>query len=215
MNEISVVGAHLGLVGLGWVSWWASEYLIHRFVGHGRLTQIPFTRHHRKHHALGNYFAPIIEKVQVSAVVSGILLMIFGLILGLEMAASYTVGFVISYLAYEWIHRRAHSHPPTNRYGRWIRRHHFYHHFMNPSSNHGVTTILGDLFFGTNETPEKIKVPEKLKMDWLTDPNSGEVWPQFTEDYELIYLGRSAPERRQANKTPMSTNKETLSLPCP
>lgn len=59
---------------------------------------------------------------------------------------------------------------------------------MNPALNHGVTTSIGDWIFGTNRVPEKIRVPEKLKMVWLTDPATNEVWPEFSGDYELVRL---------------------------
>ena len=85
---------------------------------------------------------------------------------------------------------------------------------MNPSSNHGVTTILGDLLLGTNELPKKIKVPEKLKMDWLTNPETGDVWQDFSKDYELIYLRKTAPERRRKSTQPINSNKDRLSIPC-
>jgi len=182
------IGEAVLLFLAGWAGWWAAEYLIHRFVGHGRSNFLHFARHHKKHHALGDYFAPLSDKVKVSVGVGAVVLTVTGFAFGLDRGIGITIGFILSYLTYEWLHRRAHSHPPKSKYGRWVRRHHFYHHFMNPASNHGVTTAIGDLIFSTKCIPEKIKVPEKLKMAWLTNPQTGEVWPEYSEDYVLVRL---------------------------
>ena len=41
-----------------------------------------------------------------------------------------TLGFVAMYLLYEVLHRRAHTHPPRGFYSRMMRKHHFFHHFL-------------------------------------------------------------------------------------
>ena len=199
--------------GSGWLLWWASEYLIHRFVGHGQWIRLPFALHHRKHHALGNYFAPLIDKVKISVIVGASIFLLVALLCPWKIAAVFTSGFILSYLGYEWLHRRAHTHPPRSWYGRWARRHHFHHHFMDPSSNHGVTTSWGDLLFATKRVPAKIRVPEKLKMPWLTDPKTGEVWSEFSDDYEIIALKKRVDRRVKNTPSPAKTNQE-ISVPC-
>jgi sterol desaturase/sphingolipid hydroxylase (fatty acid hydroxylase superfamily) len=89
------------------------------------------------------------------------------------------------YLAYEWVHRRAHTHRGVGAYGRFLRRHHFHHHFGNPRVNHGVTSPVWDVVLGTFETPERIRVPEKLCMRWLVDPHTGDVFADLARFYEL------------------------------
>ena len=44
-------------------------------------------------------------------------------------ATAFTTGMISTYAAYEILHRRIHTHPPANAYGRWMRRSHLYHHF--------------------------------------------------------------------------------------
>ena len=195
----------------GWLSWWAAEYLIHRFVGHSRSNKLSFSIHHKKHHALGNYFAPLTEKLKLSLLVVASAYCLLGMLLGWRPGFFLISGFVLSYVSYEWLHRRAHSHPPKTRYGRWLRRHHFYHHFMNPSSNHGVTTEIGDLLFRTKELPTQIRVPEKLKMPRLTDPKTGEVWPEFAQDYIMTHSRRRLSDRdRPSNNTHASNTQDRL-----
>ena len=97
----------------------------------------------------------------------------------------FILGIVAAYLIYEWFHYSHHVHPGSTRYGRRMRRHHFHHHFVNPRSNHGVTSPFWDLIFRTYEAPSKIRVPVKLQMKWLSDSESGEVFPQHSKWYEL------------------------------
>ena len=81
-------------------------------------------------------------------------------------------------------HRGVGAHTGVGRYGRWARRHHFHHHFVDPKTNHGVTTPLWDLVFRTYRTPEVIPVPAKLCMRWLLD-DAGAVRAEHADRYQL------------------------------
>jgi 4-hydroxysphinganine ceramide fatty acyl 2-hydroxylase len=170
----------------GVTSWSLAEYLLHRFLGHDRRT-LPngFATEHTRHHAEGDYFAPTWKKALVALIgvplVSGAATLGLGAALGTVFGAS----FVATYVLYEWIHRRAHTHRGIGAYGRFLRRHHFHHHFGNPRVNHGVTSPIWDLVFGTFERPERIRVPERLCMRWLVDPRTGAVLPDLAASYEL------------------------------
>ena len=59
------------------------------------------------------------------------------------------------------------------------------HHFVDARFNHGVTSPLWDVVFGTYRAPGVIPVPVKLKMQWLTDPQTGEVHAPFSAWYTL------------------------------
>jgi sterol desaturase/sphingolipid hydroxylase (fatty acid hydroxylase superfamily) len=95
------------------------------------------------------------------------------------------VGFGITYASYEILHRRTHTHAPRGAFSRWARRHHLYHHFGSPKSNHGVTSPIWDHVFGTYEEPGKIRVPRRHAPDWLIDPETDDVFPKYQDDYEL------------------------------
>jgi sterol desaturase/sphingolipid hydroxylase (fatty acid hydroxylase superfamily) len=94
-------------------------------------------------------------------------------------------GLVTFYGVYEWLHRREHTHAGIGAYGRWARRHHFHHHFVDGRRNHGVTTPIWDLVFGTYARPERIRVPAKLCMAWLLDPATGAIRERHAATYEL------------------------------
>ena len=86
------------------------------------------------------------------------------------------------YFGYEVAHRRTHTHPPRNRYGRWARRSHMHHHFGAPMRNFGVTSPVWDKVFGTYDDPGVVTVPRRMAPVWLLD-ETGEVMAAFADDY--------------------------------
>lgn len=182
MFALEVIGA----VACGALSWTLLEYLIHRWMGHDRrFRRSPFGIEHIRHHIEGNYFAPSWKKLAVSAVVAAVVSVPAIAIAGLPNGVAYVAGLMALYGAYEWLHRREHTHAARGRYGSWARRHHFYHHFVDGRTNHGVTTPLWDLAFRTYERPTRIRVPARLCMAWLRDPTTGEVRAEHAATYEL------------------------------
>src|SRR5690606_33109794 len=92
-------------------------------------------------------------------------------------------GLLAMYAAYEVAHRRIHTHPPVNRYGRWSRRNHLRHHFGAPRRNYGVTVPVWDRVFGTGDDDGgPIVVPRRMAPVWLLDER-GEVRPDLAGDY--------------------------------
>jgi sterol desaturase/sphingolipid hydroxylase (fatty acid hydroxylase superfamily) len=173
------------LAGIG--SWTLVEYVLHRFFGHDRRTwPNAFAAEHTRHHSEGDYFAPTWKKAIVTVVAAPVVTAVAALGLGLQLGAIYGVSFVGMYVTYELIHRRAHTHRGRGPYGRYLRRHHFSHHFANPRANHGVTSPIWDLIFGTWQAPGRIRVPAKLQMCWLVDPRTGDVYEDLAADYEIV-----------------------------
>ena len=171
---------------LGVVSWTLLEYLIHRWMGHDRrFRRSPFGIEHVRHHIEGNYFAPTWTKLVAAAIFAGVLIGPAIAIAGGARGVAFVSGLVAFYGVYEWLHRREHTHAGIGPYGRWARRHHFSHHFVDGRTNHGVTSPLWDLVFGTYATPRTIRVPVKLCMAWLLDPTTGDVRREHAATYQL------------------------------
>lgn len=166
----------------GAAGWSLSEYALHRWVMHDPRSKTAFAEEHRTHHARRFYFAPAAKKAMAAVPVIG-----GGLALAVWVAgptgAAAVVGFASAYLGYELLHRRLHTHGPRGRLGRFLRRHHFAHHFNGPQTNHGVTSPVWDLVFGTLRDPGVVRVPEKHAMTWLVDPESGDARPEYARDY--------------------------------
>ncbi len=145
--------------------WTFLEYVIHRWLGHDRrlVKKTPFGHEHTAHHSRGDYFAPWWKKA-LAAVAATALVAPPAVLLAGPAGWAFVAGFVGFYGAYELVHRLEHVWAGVGPYGRWARRHHFYHHFHDPSMNHGVTSPIWDLVFRTYVRPERIRVPEKLAL---------------------------------------------------
>ncbi len=167
----------------GAVGWTLTEYLLHRFVFHNPRARATLAVEHLKHHRIEGYFTPASEKASAAVVVIGALVG-SGFLLGAPGFA-FAFGFTATYLGYEVFHRRAHVAPPPNRIGRWLRRHHLHHHFKNPQSNHGVTSPLWDLVFGTYEPSPVVAIPRPRAPGWLLDA-AGDPDPRYAAEYRLL-----------------------------
>jgi sterol desaturase/sphingolipid hydroxylase (fatty acid hydroxylase superfamily) len=179
----AVIAAVLFVVGC--FGWGFLEYVLHRFDGHGRRGRSLFSREHLQHHAVKDYFTPTwmkaIGTTPVVVVAAAFAAWLLGPLYGLSISA----GFVAAYVFYEVFHHTLHIWPPRTRYGRWARKHHFSHHFSSAKMNHGVTSPIWDLVFGTYLPDHKLRVPKRFAMRWLVDER-GELRPEYAQDYELV-----------------------------
>jgi dihydroceramide fatty acyl 2-hydroxylase len=175
----------IGLVILGAISWTLAEYLLHRFWGH----QVPkgiFYREHTRHHFVKDYFASWKDKMLMAVVVCSVLgtstVYYFGWLYG----ATYTLSFVAMYLTYEKIHAYIHHTGPKNSYAAKMTAHHYYHHFIDETQNHGVTTDFWDKVFGTYVKAKNmdIPVPQKFAMEWI---DKHEIDYQFDDGHTVTY----------------------------
>jgi sterol desaturase/sphingolipid hydroxylase (fatty acid hydroxylase superfamily) len=175
-----------GLLVAGASMWTFGEYVMHRFVMHEAKGRGLPSREHLRHHA---EYDSVLESWWFAwAGIVGL-----GVALGINMAKvvgpagwGLGIGWVGAYGFYDWIHYRAHRRPIRHPYERWVRKHHFHHHFGHPTVNHGVTTPIWDKVFGTFEKVDRpIRVPRRLAMRWLVD-GDGELRPQHADDYVLV-----------------------------
>src|SRR5512143_1994437 len=115
-------------LGAGLMLWTLLEYLLHRWVFHGRVLGKMMAREHLKHHAKVDWFVPWWRKLALAtpilAVIAGLGLLALG-----APGAGLVIGVFAGWIVYEWIHRQIHVSAPTNAYARWARTHHLSHHF--------------------------------------------------------------------------------------
>jgi sterol desaturase/sphingolipid hydroxylase (fatty acid hydroxylase superfamily) len=168
----------------GCAGWTFIEYGMHHWNGHLLKGRTEFSREHLKHHTLQDYFAPLSKKVTVAVIVSTVIGSLGTALLGPTGGIGFAMGVVAGYGFYEYLHWANHMKAPRSAYARWARRHHFSHHFTDARYNHGVTTPIWDMVFGTYRQPEQIKVPSKLAMGWLLN-EQGELQAEFAKDYRL------------------------------
>jgi cyclopropane-fatty-acyl-phospholipid synthase len=131
------------LILVGFISWTAMEYLLHRFVLH-RLQ--PFKRWHREHHLRPS--ALICLPTVLSAAL--ILVLVFSpamLILGIFPACAVTLGVLTGYLAYTIAHHGIHHWHIKSNWLKSRKRWHGLHHHVDQSGYFGVTNSFWDYVF--------------------------------------------------------------------
>jgi len=184
----------------GMALWTLGEYLMHRFAMHELRGKGLASREHLRHHAERD---SILEKWPIAwtgIIVVGLLVLrpLGGLPLGL--------GWIAGYGTYDLLHFRAHRAAPRNAYGRWLRKHHFSHHFHAPMKNFGVTTPVWDIVFGTRVKVPVVRVPRRLAMVWLVDAD-GQLKPEHAADWTVVGRDVARPDDRArafANLAPVS-----------
>jgi len=159
---------------LGVLLWTFTEYLIHRFVfhpppaieddtrrivgglgtGEAAMPALPTWRHrfyflvHGVHHDFPNdsrrLVMPPVVSVPLAAIFYGIFVVSFG-----PGANAAFAGFVAGYLWYDTIHYLTHHGSRHTALGRYLRRAHFGHHYVDSTTNYGVSSPLWDLVLGT------------------------------------------------------------------
>ena len=177
--------AGAALVALGMALWTFGEYLMHRFAMHALRGKGMASREHLRHHAERDSVLESWYFAWSGVIVVGVVLAINAARLLGPVGVCLGAGWVAGYGFYDWIHWRAHRRPVAHPYERWVRRHHFHHHFGHPTANHGVTTPVWDLVFGTYERVDgPLRVPRRLAMVWLVD-DDGQVRAEYAGDYAL------------------------------
>ena len=173
--------------GIGAATWTFAEYALHNWVGHLGRGKNHFSRVHLRHHVEGDYFAENWQKVLFGFILGTPMWLAVAYILGMGVATSYTVGFIVMYCVYEYIHWSLHAFGPSTAYGRWARKHHFFHHFHNPTQNHGVTSFLWDAVFRTHTPVDRVvEVPRHKAMVWLIDPATDAARVEYASDYRVV-----------------------------
>ena len=127
--------------------WTFIEYIMHRYVLH-HLTWIK--DQHAKHH--DDQYALIGTPTWLSLGV--MLILVLGPVatyLNLEIACSFTAGFMLGYLGYTLAHYGIHHwNARSGGYLSRLKRRHALHHHYDDLGNFGVSNGIWDYVFGTN-----------------------------------------------------------------
>lgn len=169
---------------LGVFGWTFAEYALHHWVFHRLSIQTVGKKEHLKHHSKAGYFTSNRLKLTLGLVAFTLVYVAMKFGVGLAQAEVFTLTLALSYAWYERVHHNHHTKAPKSRYGAWLRKHHFIHHFHDARVNHGVTTPIWDLVFGTYKKRDVVVVPPKFAMDWLLD-GTGKVQSTYVDDYRL------------------------------
>jgi 4-hydroxysphinganine ceramide fatty acyl 2-hydroxylase len=139
--------------------WTLVEYLFHRYVLHGRFPAgegiIRRFLHERLDPLHWEHHERPLDGMHISGELKD-LLPLFGIAAPLSfLFPIWTIpvllaGVVQSYVIEEWIHHSTHFYKFRNRYFRYIKRHHFYHHTRpGMEMGYGLTSGFWDVIFKT------------------------------------------------------------------
>jgi sterol desaturase/sphingolipid hydroxylase (fatty acid hydroxylase superfamily) len=140
------VGRTLGWATVGVALWTWVEYMVHRYVLHGRFPDGAGFRKHRLHRLFDGMHGDHHQRPWDGMHINGHLETLpFALLLGgLSLAFALPTAPVLvatllqCYVIEEWVHYSVHFHSFRWRYFAYIRRHHLYHH-----SPHGRDVAFG------------------------------------------------------------------------
>ena len=169
----------------GFLLWTLTEYVMHRFLGHGKLASL-FRSEHQKHHRKSTYFSPLWRKALAAVGIVTALTLITFPILGWFGAFVFSFSFGFFYCLYEFVHFRIHVAGRTWGLGLRVRRHHLYHHYVDPHNNHGVLTGIWDRVFNTYRPSGTIRVPKRLATQWLKEDFAKNDSRKYGKYFELV-----------------------------
>jgi sterol desaturase/sphingolipid hydroxylase (fatty acid hydroxylase superfamily) len=137
----------------GLLTWTLTEYLLHRWVFHFEPSDPGLRRRlypiHRLHHDVQEWDR-LVAPPLLSVPLALILFPSFWMALGWPTVLPFFSGFVVGYLAYDYIHFYTHFGRPKTAIGRGLRRRHLQHHFACPDRWYGVSSPLWDYVFRTH-----------------------------------------------------------------
>jgi len=159
---IRVQGTTLGRlvaeVVFGYVLWTLFEYWAHRLLFHlpvigPKTARFQFLIHGVHHQCPGDE-SRLVFPPGASLVLCVLTYVAFRAIFGPRTMYGPFAGFVLGYVLYDELHWYVHARVPTSRFGRWLRREHFLHHFKRPGTRFGVSCPWLDYVFATRgKTP--------------------------------------------------------------
>jgi 4-hydroxysphinganine ceramide fatty acyl 2-hydroxylase len=151
-----VLHLSLWLVGLGALLFYLSEYGTHRFLFHSPPVRWEWLREkqrrlHYDHHVepsrIDLLFLPLWYVVPNMIIVGGIAYLILW---NFGQVAALVLGATLALLHYEWVHFIAHQpYTPKTSFGRWMKRYHLRHHFVNEKLWFGVSNPSMDFVYRT------------------------------------------------------------------
>jgi Fatty acid hydroxylase superfamily len=167
--------ATLVFLALGVATWTAVEYFVHRYLLHGRFPDGPSVVAHFLHVRFDPLHWEHHERPWDGEHINGrlrdtlVFVLIFvgiGAFFPIWAAPVMVAGFLLSYVAEEWVHHSVHFYHFDNPYFRYIKRHHLYHHSPKGGDvGYGLTNGFWDIVFST-------RIPAELRRRLYARPPS-------------------------------------------
>jgi len=151
-----------GLFFSGYMFWTLMEYCIHRFFFHKEFTTPLGKKIHYIAHGIHHDFPNDSMRLVMPPAINLSLAFIFywafyGVFQNSGLTAGFFAGFVFGYMVYDLMHYASHFYNFKNAWFQRVKRSHLLHHYREPNSGYGLSTIFWDRVFGTTH-PDSARV---------------------------------------------------------
>ncbi len=160
----------------GVILWTLAEYVLHKHVFHAPdrimaethdvvaslrgtnepvIPALPSLRHvsyfiaHGVHHEYPSDSTRLVMPPGASVPIAIATWLLFRWLAGPSAAPAFFAGFVAGYLVYDTTHYAVHHFGMPTSWGRFLKKRHARHHFVDPDRDYGVSSPLWDVVFGT------------------------------------------------------------------
>lgn len=154
-----------GLLVGGYLFWTLMEYCIHRFFFHKEFTtQLGKKIHYIAHGIHHDYPNDSMRLVMPPAINLSLAVLFYWMFYAVfqdkGLTAGFFAGFVFGYMVYDLMHFASHFYNFKNAWFQRVKRSHLLHHYREPNSGYGLSTILWDRVFGTTHPDSaRVEVP--------------------------------------------------------
>lgn len=152
-SSVAEVGLRISFLfaTLGVLVWTLSEYLLHRFAFHYRATstfgkRVVFIAHGLHHDDPIDPTRLVMPPLPAVLYAIGFYFL-FKFIAGPVFVYPFFGGFLLGYLAYDYIHYYVHHFQPKNKIGKFLKTYHMQHHYALKGAKWGVSSPLWDYIF--------------------------------------------------------------------
>lgn len=148
----------VGYYALGMALYAVFEYGVHRYLLHQFPKLAPgmykgHVAHHEHPNDMDHLFSPL--RYDASAYVA-YFLVVWAISRDLRVVVAWVAGTAAFQLYYQWMHYVAHRPiTPITPWGRWMRKKHLLHHFMDEHAWYGVSHPAMDYLMGTHKPQRK------------------------------------------------------------
>jgi ABC-type nickel/cobalt efflux system permease component RcnA len=145
-----------------------AEYIVHRFVLHEFPKLAPGAyRGHDFHHQYPNDSQYLFGPIRYDLAGYTLLVVISWCITGsFHQASAVVFGAALCQMYYQWKHFVSHR-PivPITRWGKWVKKKHLLHHYLDEEAWYGVSNPLMDVLLGTNTSAKSKNKTSKSKVN--------------------------------------------------
>jgi dihydroceramide fatty acyl 2-hydroxylase len=160
-THVTTLGWTAAMAPLGWVSWQAMEYFLHKGFFHWE-GNTPFTRRlheiiHGYHHRYPDDDTRLVMPIGASLPVIALIVGALWFFHAPFATVPYFAGLLFGYLWYDFTHWSTHFRAPRTDWGKRMRSHHMAHHFAVHDKNFGISHMWLDRVLGTMRTRDDQK----------------------------------------------------------